>query len=231
MRTLTLDIVDYPGEWLLDLPLLDKSYEQWSAETLAQLRRTTRQPLPSAFLDRVASIDPFAPADEYAAIEAARLFTDYLQARRKEHQTLSMIGARPLPDARRSCGLAGADLRAAAAAGRSGAAIRLGLGDDAAALRFLPRCRGAAVLPRSFRPPRPADRAGRCARRARRRTRGDARSSGCDGRGARLLPGRPRRLAQRAVFAAAPTASCSQRPRPTSCTIPPTTGWRRSSSS
>ena len=42
MRTLTLDIVDYPGEWLLDLPLLDKSYEQWSAETLAHLRRTTR---------------------------------------------------------------------------------------------------------------------------------------------------------------------------------------------
>jgi predicted YcjX-like family ATPase len=32
------------------------------------------------------------PADEFAAIEAARLFTDYLQARRKEHQTLSMIG-------------------------------------------------------------------------------------------------------------------------------------------
>src|SRR5258707_4033393 len=33
-RTLTLDIVDYPGEWLLDLPLLNKSYEQWSAESL-----------------------------------------------------------------------------------------------------------------------------------------------------------------------------------------------------
>ena len=92
MRTLTLDIVDYPGEWLLDLPLLDKSYEQWSADTLAHLRRTTRPPLPTAFLDRVASIDPSAPEDEYAAIEAARLFTDHLQARRKAHQTLSMIG-------------------------------------------------------------------------------------------------------------------------------------------
>ena len=33
MRELTLDIVDYPGEWLLDLPLLRKSYEDWSAET------------------------------------------------------------------------------------------------------------------------------------------------------------------------------------------------------
>src|SRR6266478_5628912 len=33
-RTLTLDIVDYPGEWLLDLPLLNKSYQQWSSESL-----------------------------------------------------------------------------------------------------------------------------------------------------------------------------------------------------
>ncbi len=92
MRTLTLDIVDYPGEWLLDLPLLGKSYEQWSSETLAYLRRTTRPPLPAAFLERVAAIDPLGPADEYAAIEAARLFTDHLQARRQAHQTLSMIG-------------------------------------------------------------------------------------------------------------------------------------------
>src|SRR6201987_3642013 len=34
-RTLTIDIVDYPGEWLLDLPLLDQSYAQWSADNLA----------------------------------------------------------------------------------------------------------------------------------------------------------------------------------------------------
>ena len=33
--SLTVDIVDYPGEWLLDLPLLDKSYSTWSRETLA----------------------------------------------------------------------------------------------------------------------------------------------------------------------------------------------------
>src|SRR5215813_9177090 len=31
-RTLTLDIVDYPGEWLLDLPLAAKTYGEWSAE-------------------------------------------------------------------------------------------------------------------------------------------------------------------------------------------------------
>jgi len=30
-RTVHLDIVDYPGEWLLDLALIDKSYADWSA--------------------------------------------------------------------------------------------------------------------------------------------------------------------------------------------------------
>ena len=30
-RTVHVDIVDYPGEWLLDLALLEKSYTEWSA--------------------------------------------------------------------------------------------------------------------------------------------------------------------------------------------------------
>ena len=38
-RTLTVDIVDYPGEWLLDLPLLNKSFEQWSAESSCAVPR------------------------------------------------------------------------------------------------------------------------------------------------------------------------------------------------
>ena len=35
----SIDIVDYPGEWLLDLPLLGKSYSEWSREawTLSKL--------------------------------------------------------------------------------------------------------------------------------------------------------------------------------------------------
>lgn len=33
--TLNLDIVDYPGEWLLDLSLLDLSFTEWSEKALA----------------------------------------------------------------------------------------------------------------------------------------------------------------------------------------------------
>ena len=44
-RTLTLDLVDYPGEWLLDLPSLDLSYEQWSVESLKRSRDKPRDAL------------------------------------------------------------------------------------------------------------------------------------------------------------------------------------------
>ncbi|MDD9976417.1 MAG: YcjX family protein, partial [Boseongicola sp.] len=40
-RTVHLDIVDYPGEWLLDLGLLDKSFELWSREVLARIENRT----------------------------------------------------------------------------------------------------------------------------------------------------------------------------------------------
>src|ERR1700759_4930842 len=48
-RSLTRDIVDYPGEWLLDLPLLNKTYEQWSAESLALSRAGPRARLAGAW--------------------------------------------------------------------------------------------------------------------------------------------------------------------------------------
>ena len=38
-RTVHLDIVDYPGEWLMDLGLLDKSYAKWSDEVLERAGR------------------------------------------------------------------------------------------------------------------------------------------------------------------------------------------------
>src|SRR3954462_5648569 len=57
-RTLTLDIVDYPGEWLLDLPLLEKSYRQWSAESLALSRHQPRAPLAVQWHAQLKTLDP-----------------------------------------------------------------------------------------------------------------------------------------------------------------------------
>src|ERR1700722_18227495 len=90
-RTLTLDIVDYPGEWLLDLPLLNKSYEQWSRESLALSRGTARAPLASAWHAYLSGLKAEAPADEQAALASARLFTEYLRACRDERFAMSLL--------------------------------------------------------------------------------------------------------------------------------------------
>jgi predicted YcjX-like family ATPase len=91
MRTLTLDIVDYPGEWLLDLPLLDMSYEQWSAESLALSRQQPRAALTSHWHDHLRALDPLGPADEQAALTATALFSSYLKSCRDQQYAMSML--------------------------------------------------------------------------------------------------------------------------------------------
>jgi predicted YcjX-like family ATPase len=90
-RALTLDIVDYPGEWLLDLPLLQTTYEQWSADTIALSRAPDRVRLAERWHRRLAMLDGAAPANETVAQEAATLFTDYLRACRDERFALSLL--------------------------------------------------------------------------------------------------------------------------------------------
>lgn len=90
-RTLTLDLVDYPGEWLLDLPLLNKTYEQWSAESLALSRHGPREKLAKKWHANLATLDPNAQEDEQATLTAARLFTDYLRACRDERFAMSLL--------------------------------------------------------------------------------------------------------------------------------------------
>ncbi|TNF65003.1 MAG: YcjX family protein [Rhodobacteraceae bacterium] len=79
-RTIHLDIVDYPGEWLLDLGLMDKSFAQWSAETLA---RAEARPQAAGFRAALAATDTAAPHDEVAAKALAAYFTDYLRSARE----------------------------------------------------------------------------------------------------------------------------------------------------
>src|SRR5271156_4674724 len=61
-RTLAFDIVDYPGEWLLDLPLLNKSYEQWSSESLALSRGNARAALACEWHAYLSGLNAQAPA-------------------------------------------------------------------------------------------------------------------------------------------------------------------------
>lgn len=80
-RVVHLDIVDYPGEWLLDLALLDKTYDQWAGDVLS---RITKRACAQGFMERAGAVDPTAPHDEALAQDLAKRFTSYLHAARKQ---------------------------------------------------------------------------------------------------------------------------------------------------
>ena len=88
---LNLDIVDYPGEWLLDLPLLAKDYATWSREAVEMARSPARRIAAAPWLARLETIDPAAPEDEAVARELAALFTDYLRACRADENAMSTL--------------------------------------------------------------------------------------------------------------------------------------------
>jgi uncharacterized protein len=86
-KTLLLDIVDYPGEWLLDLPLLDLSFEEWSRETLLLAQK--RVPLAGEWLTALEHTP--VTWDERKAKSLADTFTAYLRGCRADKHALSML--------------------------------------------------------------------------------------------------------------------------------------------
>lgn len=88
---LHLDIVDYPGEWLLDLPLLGKKFATFSAESIERAHSEQRDDIAAAFLAMAKDIDPDAPADEPAMRALSDAFKSYLAACRSETLALSTL--------------------------------------------------------------------------------------------------------------------------------------------
>ncbi|MGC9421469.1 YcjX family protein [Vibrio sp.] len=75
--TLYLDIVDYPGEWLLDLPLLDMDFITWSKLQMNALHGI-RAELAKPWLRELEALDLNQEADEKTLAHIASLYTDYL---------------------------------------------------------------------------------------------------------------------------------------------------------
>lgn len=89
--SLSIDLVDYPGEWLLDLPLLDKDYALWARETLEASQIPARAPLSADWRAALQGLDPYASADEDVARRIAERFTAYLKKARENVYALSTL--------------------------------------------------------------------------------------------------------------------------------------------
>lgn len=75
--TLYLDIFDYPGEWLLDLPLLAQSFKTWSQHQQA-VHHGERARLAQPWLQAVKQCDLSAKVDENQLAALSEIYTDYL---------------------------------------------------------------------------------------------------------------------------------------------------------
>ncbi|WP_425439314.1 YcjX family protein [Pseudoalteromonas denitrificans] len=84
VSTLIIDLVDYPGEWLMDLPMLSLSFEQWSSEQLALLNQKPRSFCSRELLTAIASLDLDAPVDESKLAEIAEQYKILLQQFKQE---------------------------------------------------------------------------------------------------------------------------------------------------
>jgi predicted YcjX-like family ATPase len=78
-QTVHIDIIDYPGEWLLDLALLDRSYADWSETALAQAERRAGG---AGFMALARAEDGALRLEEPKAQALAAAWTDYLRAAR-----------------------------------------------------------------------------------------------------------------------------------------------------
>jgi predicted YcjX-like family ATPase len=88
---LSVDIVDYPGEWLLDLPLLGKSYADFSREAFELATLAVRAELSTEWRTLAATIDAGAPSDETTARQLAESFATYLRACKDDQRALSTL--------------------------------------------------------------------------------------------------------------------------------------------
>lgn len=80
-RRIHLDIVDYPGEWLLDLALLERSYAEWCADLLARMKA---RPAAQDVLAAIHGVDPLADHDEPTAQNLTAAYTAYLHQARAD---------------------------------------------------------------------------------------------------------------------------------------------------
>ncbi|MDX2204056.1 MAG: YcjX family protein [Hyphomicrobiaceae bacterium] len=89
---LHVDIVDYPGEWLADLGLIDTTYEAWCRSALQDAEAPRRTPAAAEWLGFMRTLDAGAAASEQAALKGADLFTRYLRAARAADPALAAPG-------------------------------------------------------------------------------------------------------------------------------------------
>ncbi len=96
-RRIRLEFLDYPGEWLLDLPLLTQGYADWSRAMLRRLQAPEITPITRDFLAFSSGLPARAGADEALAQAGATLYRTMLGRLREAGMAYLQPGRHLMP--------------------------------------------------------------------------------------------------------------------------------------
>jgi len=90
-RSLFIEIRDYPGEWLLDLPLLQMSYYQWCKQQQNLLKGDLRKAVEANPSELFAAIDASLPADPGVLSRYTLAYRQFLENCRSSEYELALV--------------------------------------------------------------------------------------------------------------------------------------------
>jgi len=90
-RSLFIEIRDYPGEWLLDLPLMAMSFADWCGQCAHQFSQPLRAHLLGDLLPALQQLDPLAPCDEPLIATLRERYVAFLRRCKQAEHSLSLI--------------------------------------------------------------------------------------------------------------------------------------------
>lgn len=94
---LNIEIRDYPGEWLLDIPMLDQNYFLWSQDSADIFEQPERKELLDELLPSLQSINPFDKLSEHDIDSLCERYSQFLKASKLKGITLIQPGRMLLP--------------------------------------------------------------------------------------------------------------------------------------
>lgn len=89
--SLFIELRDYPGEWLLDLPLRNMDYARWCGQCSAQFNREPRKQILGDLLLDLQNIDPMDPVDFAVLAALKKRFVNFLEQCKAGERPLSLI--------------------------------------------------------------------------------------------------------------------------------------------
>jgi len=81
---LPIRLIDYPGEWLIDLPLINLDFAEWSDRTISAAKNGERARFSTEWLSYLETLVPEAPPAVGETKRAHVLYCDYLKCCREQ---------------------------------------------------------------------------------------------------------------------------------------------------